>query len=264
MTVNGQKVIEHEKGGYIHDAEGPARLSYDGRMIFAPGNVFGPDVKELGMEVDGYAFGCMSPHYILAFKGEGKGSGRRGGGDGKNLELRFYLAGEKRSIWTLKDIGAEMGGSSLRPEQRIFFVPAANVIASVGAGNNQVHLRRFNVVEALDSAGIDYLFVSSTPPAEAVRGKIFSYKVEVMSKAGGVEFKLASGPANMTVNAKTGVVAWQVPAAFKEEEFKAIVSVKDSAGQEIFHSFTVRVEKVGAAPPPGKEPVKPQPKGTRV
>src|SRR4051812_38857103 len=81
MTVNGQNVVEHEKGGYIHDAEGPARLSYDGRLIFAPGKVFGPDVKEIGMEVEGYAFGCMSPHYILALKGEGKGSGRRGGAD---------------------------------------------------------------------------------------------------------------------------------------------------------------------------------------
>jgi hypothetical protein len=45
------------------------------------------------------------------------------------------------------------------------------------------------------------------------------------------------------------------------------VSVKDAGGQEIFHAFTVKVEKVGTVvppPPPPKEPVKPQPKGTKV
>jgi len=261
VTVDGQKVVDHKKGGYIHDAEGAARISFDGQLLFVPGNVFGPDVKDAGFEIDGYGIGTMSPNYFLALKGEGKGSSRRGGGGGKNAELKFYLAGEKRSIWTMKDVG-EFAGSALPPEQRLWFIPAANVLVGLAAGNNQIHVRRFNVVDALDAAGIDYLFVNSTPPATAERGRIYSYRLDVMSKVGGVQYALASAPKNMTIS-PAGVVAWTVPAAFKEDEFKVIVSVKDKGGQEIFQPFTVRVEKPGSvAPPP--PPGRPVQKGTRA
>lgn len=257
-TIDGQKVIDHQKGGYLNDSEGPPRPTFDGRLIFVPGNVFGHDVKEAGLEIDGYGLGTLSPNYFLVLKGEGRGRRK----DAKGRELKFFLSGEKRSIWTIKDLG-EFAGSSLPPEQKLWFIPAANVLVGLGTGSNQIHLRRFNVIEALDEAGIDYLFVNSTPPAASERGKIFSYRIETLSKAGGVQYSLATAPRGMTIS-PAGVVAWTVPQAFKEDEFKVIVSIKDKAGQEIFHPFTVRVEKPGTnvPPPPVNRP--PVNKGTRV
>lgn len=40
-----------------------------------------------------------------------------------------------------------------------------------------------------------------------------------------------------------GRLSWQVPANLAEKEATAIVAVRDAAGQECFHTFTVMVRE---------------------
>src|SRR5439155_20628360 len=157
------------------------------------------------------------PNYFLALKASGDARHRE-------AKLTIYLTTGHKAIWSLSDV-QEMTRSSLPPEQRIWFIPRANVIASVGEGNNQILLRRFNVLEALEKAGIDYLFVTSTPPPNGARGMVYRYTMQAASKRGSVKYSLASGPEGMTVSSD-GKVEWSVPADFSGDQASVIVSVK--------------------------------------
>ena len=46
----------------------------------------------------------------------------------------------------------------------------------------------------MDKARIDYLYATSRPPAQAVRGKDYVYQTTARSKQGGVTYRLESGP----------------------------------------------------------------------
>ena len=93
---------------------------------------------------------------------------------------------------------------------------------------------------ALNNAGIDYLFVDSLPVTAADPGKPYRYPITVKSKKGGVRFTLDSGPEGMTLS-KDGVLTWNVPAHFEAGPAGVIVTVEDSAGQNVFHTFNVQV-----------------------
>ncbi len=100
-------------------------------------------------------------------------------------------------------------------------------------------LRRVNLAEQLEKSDTDYLVVVSRPPT-AKPGTAFSYKLEVLSKKGGVKFKLESGPEGLAVSDK-GEVTWKVPAKQAESDEDVLVTVSDSSGQEVFHNFKVEL-----------------------
>jgi hypothetical protein len=124
------------------------------------------------------------------------------------------------------------------PWRRMFFIPEANVIAVLPVSNDRVVLHKFDVDAALAKSGLDYLFVTSQPPRTTKAGGTFSYPLAVKSKAGGLTYKVDSGPKGMAVSAD-GVVTWTAPADATDQE--VILTVKDKAGQEVFHTFTVKV-----------------------
>jgi hypothetical protein len=103
-------------------------------------------------------------------------------------------------------------------------------------------LFKFDPEEALEKSGLDYLLVSSHPPRAVKAGTTFSYPIVVKSKQGGVTFTLDSGPKGMAVSA-AGVVTWDVPPDAAAGEQEVILTVRDKSGQDVFHTFSVRVEK---------------------
>jgi hypothetical protein len=105
--------------------------------------------------------------------------------------------------------------------------------------NDRVHVHRFDIEEALDKSGIDYLYVTSTPPSAVARNAAFTYPLAVRSKKGGVKYKVESGPEGMQVDAK-GVLTWNVPPDAVGEQ-NIILTVSDASGQEIFHTFRLSV-----------------------
>jgi hypothetical protein len=73
-------------------------------------------------------------------------------------------------------------------------------------------------------------------------GDTFKYTLTVKAKHSPVSFKIDAGPKAMEVS-KEGVVTWKVPADTPEGDQEAILTVRDSHGQEVFHTFAVRVLK---------------------
>ena len=110
---------------------------------------------------------------------------------------------------------------------------------TVGAGNDKLILRRFDLGAALDATGVDYLFVTSSPPRSAERGAAWRYPVEVRSRRGGVKYELTAAPDGMAVS-PSGELKWDVPAGFNGTEAPVVLLIRDASGREVYHSFKVR------------------------
>ncbi len=99
-------------------------------------------------------------------------------------------------------------------------------------------LHRLDLTAALEKTGIDYLFVTSLPPASATPGSTLSYAIAVQSRRGGLRYTLDSGPPGMTLS-DDGKLQWSVPAGQPAGRQGVIVTITDASGQEILHAFDI-------------------------
>jgi hypothetical protein len=82
----------------------------------------------------------------------------------------------------------------------------------------------------------------SQPPPVAKKGETWTYQLAVLSRKGGVTYRVDSGPKGMEVSPR-GLIRWQVPARTEETEVSVIVTVTDKAGQEVYHTFTLSLRE---------------------
>ena len=146
------------------------------------------------------------------------------------------------------DVGPSSSGSStyrsygpFTTEKMYHLIPDANLLVVVPPAKNRLILKHLDIKAALDNSGVDYLFVASSPLTATKKGGAYHYEPAVLSKRGGVRFKLESGPKDMRMLAD-GKVLWAVPPDFEGNTASVILLVSDASGQEIYHTFTIRVE----------------------
>ena len=156
------------------------------------------------------------------------------------------MLGDERPLINLADIevknlGDRWGGKDVAFDKRVHFIPGAKLIITIPQTNDQLVLHRFDIEEALEKSGIDYLLVTSQPPLSAKKGAAFTYQVVAKAKKGGLKFRLESGPAGMVVSA-AGELRWSVPAGTADKDVSIIVTVSDAAGQETFHTFSLALK----------------------
>jgi hypothetical protein len=231
----GGVVRRYEEGGLGHAVPGPA-----GREVFTGKGVVSPHLR-YGDPADatlGYCLPAVRGDYFLSVKPEWGG---KGGG------FTVYLRGLKHPVARLEGVGHGLsfdsaGGDSHALWRRVVFVPDAKVIAVLPESQDRVVLYPFDPDAALEKSGQDYLLVTSRPPREVTAGGTLTYPVVVKSKQGGVTVTLDAGPKGMAVSA-AGVVTWRVPADAAEGAREVILTVRDGSGQEVFHTFTVRVTR---------------------
>jgi len=123
-------------------------------------------------------------------------------------------------------------------DNRLFLIPDAKLMAILAETGDKIVLHRFDLDALLEKSDVDYLFVTSRPPA-AARGVAFRYTPTIRSKKGGVKLTLDSGPDGMKLT--DGTLTWNVPKDFTDESVSVIVTVTDKTGQEVFHAFTLPV-----------------------
>ncbi len=177
------------------------------------------------------------------------------GGELYKSGFTVHMVGDSRPLtqipYSLADFGrgpGPTGTEAFNPwdreafgnDKRLLFIPDAKLLVILPFTNDKLVLRRLDIEEALAKSGIDYLFVISRPPATITAGTTFAYPLAVTSKAGGVKYRLEAGPEGMRIDAQ-GLVTWPVPAEAPGEEVNVIVTVSDGGGQEVFHTFKLRV-----------------------
>jgi hypothetical protein len=212
-------------------------VNADGGLIIRhDGQFFNRDVKPLS--ADGFRGWMLQPtedpRFFLAARG---------------TELSVCTSADRRAVFTLSDRALEkMDSSSMAPrwynfqgEPRVRYLPGANLLVFLPAGEKQVVVRPFNLIEELEKAGKDYVFILSQPRTHFRAGGTFAYQLEVKSKSVGVTYKLEQGPDGMTVSAG-GEVRWNVPAGQAGKTVPVIVTVSNASGKEVFHTFEIVVD----------------------
>ncbi len=236
---------------YEHNTVGAVVPGPDGKILFTGQGLYTSDLKPIGETRRGMMMTCLPAahgNFYLKmvnplFMPKKIGGGEEQGG------MNIHIAGDTRSLVTVPlDLGKldltamrfrRDARDGLSDDKRIHLIPAAKMIASIPYTNDKLIVRRFDVQEALDKSGVDYLFVTSQPPT-AVRGRDFVYQVAVKSKRGGLQFAVESGPKGMKVT-NSGLVTWRVPATVAEGDHDVLMTIRDQAGQEIFHTFKLRI-----------------------
>lgn len=235
---------------YEHSSVGTVVPSMDGSLVMTCRGVIKPEsinlMSDQNRESGAVAIPCYEPSYFLMWRPPGDYGNQRPRLRG---ELSICTIDDQRTLLSLSDLDemrtVQLGWAPERAqptvEKRFHFFPSAKLLVTLGEGHDELVLRRLDIVESLDKAGLDYLYVSSLPLRIATRGKEYSYRVKVMSKRGKPRYKLESGPEGMMID-PAGRLIWKVPAEIgADKPFGVIVSIKDSSGQEIYHSFNIQV-----------------------
>jgi hypothetical protein len=229
FLLEGNKLRRLDEGEMGHVAPGP-----DGKMLYTAKGPVSRTFKRAmpGDEKLGYCLpGVRGPYFVSLTP------------TGANV----HLLGYQRPIARLEKMehGLRFNGWD-REEfgvwKRFFLVPEANVIVVLPESNDRVMLYKLDMEKALETSGIDYLLITSQPPAVAKRSSAFQYQLAVKTRKGGVKYKVESGPKGMEVT-PTGLLKWTVPAEGTEKDVEVILTVRDSEGQEVFHTFTLQLQR---------------------
>jgi hypothetical protein len=164
-------------------------------------------------------------------------------------KLSFFLPGHEQPFAQLDDVegvtNEQISYGKLRDtlphDQRVHFIPKAQLVVTIPAGDDRLVLRRFDAEAALKKSGLDYLVVTSDPPPAARKGGTYDYQVTAKARKGTVQYRLDAGPKGMQL-AEGGRLTWAVPADFAGEA-DVIITVSDGAGQECFHAFKIGVRE---------------------
>ena len=219
--------------------------SYDGSLLFARAGIYSANLKPVSPEpFQGVAcFPCYHPAYFLGFSGQNRSFNANSAGKAK---LSLYTTSDKRLLVSFTEFD-ELNGPQesfvagrepLTIDKRVHYFPTANLLVNVSAARDQLVLHRLDLTAALEKTGIDYLFVTSLPPASATPGSTLSYAIAVQSRRGGLRYTLDSGPQGMTLS-DDGKLQWSVPAGQPAGRQGVIVTITDASGQEILHAFDI-------------------------
>jgi hypothetical protein len=245
LILRGEKVIPH----YEHDSWGDIIPDAEGRVIHTGRGRYTPELKKIG-DSQG-SLPALHGNLWVSIAG-GDGVHNR---EATSVTVSVHMGDDTRPLATLRDLAGldferdrihrfgEKG--SLPVQKRFFLIPQAKLIAILDRTGEKLHLHRFDLDEVLEKSGVDYLIVTSQPLTVAVKGQEYTYPLVVKSKKGGLKYKVESGPKGMQISSD-GKLAWKVPADCPDAEVDVILTVGDTAGQEVFHTFKIAVQDKAA------------------
>lgn len=226
-TIADGQIQSQKMGGYSIDE---ALIAGNGALVFpTKGPALREDLTKAATEFEGSLFPALDDFLSLSYAIH----------DGKAV-LNIFSNTDARRICTLRDLPELNEKSALPIHNRVFLIPVANVLITVGPGNDHLILRPFDLEQLLKADDVDYLFVRSEPHRTVTRGDEYSYPMMVMSRKGGVTYELQSGPEGMTIS-PDGVLTWKAPVDIKAGNETIIVKVRDKSQQETFHTFRLRL-----------------------
>jgi S1-C subfamily serine protease len=211
--------------------------SADSRFLFTSWGIHDRSLTQAKVpDLNGcFVVPAAEPGYFLALAKQGDGGANPSGmlDDGS---LTVY-SDDRKPLFVVGGLEELKTKHAMSWEKRVHYYPRAGLLVTFDSAKEAVVLRRVDLKEQLEKSDTDYLLVVSRPPI-AKPGTAFSYKLEILSKKGGVKFKLESGPDGLAVS-PTGEVTWKVPAKPTNSEVDVLVTVSDKSGQEVFHNFKV-------------------------
>lgn len=226
-TIANGRIQSQTTGGRSLDE---TLLAGNGALVFPPKRpTLRADLTSIVPELEGTNFPAIDSLLSLSFTKT----------DGKAL-LNVFGNIDPRRMFSIRNLEELTQDTSLPINKRVFLIPEAKVLVTIGKSSGELILRQFDLAEALKAESVDYLFVSSAPKQLTSRGEQYSYPIEVMSRKGDVRLELESGPDGMKLSSE-GVLTWSVPVDFAPGDVVVVVMVSDKSQQQVFHTFHLQV-----------------------
>lgn len=244
ISPNGIRLLSLQGESYTtrsqHASAGYLLPSADGTLVLTSSGVYSQELVQLNKDrFHGHrCLPALHPAYFVSLAGVGPYYGQT---PKTNPVLNIHTTNDRQLLATLPDLEELLGtfGRSVPIDQRVFFLPSAHLLITLPTTNDELVLRRVNLVELLKQSGVDYLFAESTPPRTAQAGKEYTYDIAVQSARGKVRLSLDNGPEDMKL--RRNRLTWKVPANQKPGPASIILTLSDASGQEVFHSYTLKV-----------------------
>lgn len=227
---------------YEHLSAGDLAPSADGNTIYSSKGIYTSDLRKT-LEESGFRYSPATEGELYL----------------RCLEMRLSpLRKPNDNNLTLHHLGSDQmllqlpfsadGPISERPrgrwtpslEQQVILSPQAHAIVLAPFGADHLTIKHFDVDDLLQSAGTDYLFVSSPSWRTAALDQLFEHQLKVKSKNGGVTIGLISAPNGMTL-ALDGKLVWQVPAKVTRQDEVVVMRVEDKLGTTREHKLTLKL-----------------------
>ncbi len=166
---------------------------------------------------------------------------------GNVVSLDLFLPDDERPMAsiplesTVFTHDAFMKNEGLTMDKRFHLSVADNKIIYVPESDDQLQVLSLDLNRAFIESGIDYLYFTSILPPPVIKGKPYSYQVQVASRWGGLEYRLASAPEGMEIN-EDGLITWMAPQNWSGPATEyVIVSITDRTGQSISKVFEIQI-----------------------
>ena len=159
----------------------------------------------------------------------------------------MYLVGRSEPVATLPlddfRLPNNLGRQSEKAPalcRRLFFIPAAQVIAEIPEPRDTIVLHHFDVNEEIRRSGCNDLLVVSRSPKSIRVGEALRYQVQTICKSGKPVYTLDSAPEGMTLS-PSGLLQWTPTKRPASGTASAVISIADS-GQTKLYGFVVGVQ----------------------
>ncbi len=232
-NVVKRQLVWHHPERYGHTVPGPS-----GQFLFTGAGLTSATMKYAHPQDKdyGYCLPAVRGSYFLSM---------RTAQEGKPGAFTIYLVGTRHPLGRPDLVPHNLSFNGWDREEmgmwkRVYFVPQANLIATLPATNDRIVLRKLDVDAALDESGVDYLIVTSQPPRRITAGSRFEYQITAKAKKQPLAFGIATGPEGMTITPK-GKIEWDVPPEAPSGLENVILTVRDAGGTEVFHTFEIQV-----------------------
>ena len=244
MLIDGRQAHVN----YKHDTMGYIAPSPDGELMYTARGIFTYATEDysanLELRAESFPIPAVDGPYSVWIARSDNGNT----GVDATARATIHINGDAESIITIPELSIRSGNygdfharEAMTLDRRVWFVPAAETILTLPTSDRSVVMHRFALDRALEEADIDYLFVTSRPPAAVRRSGTMRYPIEVSSRHGGLTYQLESGPDRMSVS-EDGIVTWRPARRDAGKEQVVIISIRDASGGEITHTFRFTVE----------------------
>ncbi|MFM7056829.1 MAG: formylglycine-generating enzyme family protein [Planctomycetota bacterium] len=184
---------------------------------------------------------AVDPRYFLAVQ---FGTG--------NVQCQICSVADRRTIYTLRNFedmgltGSSQQQQSIRDrlekdrDSSFWLLPDLKSFVTLNWDRQRISIYPFDLEEALKKKGEPWLYVTSIPPLNAVRGSELSHQFQALSSFDTVRYSLESPVEGMSLSPE-GELHWKVPIGFEQDAVRVLVRAT-SNDIEAFVQFEVTVQ----------------------
>ena len=183
----------------------------------------------------------VDPRYFLAVQ---FGTG--------NVQCKICNVADRRTIYTLRNFeemsltGDTDQQQSIRNrletdrESSFWLLPELKSFVTLNWDRQRISIYPFDLEEALKKQGEPWLYVTSIPPLNAVRGSQLSHQFRELSSFDDVQYSLESPVEGMSLSLQ-GELNWKVPVGFEQDSVRILIRAT-SNDSEAFAQFELTVQ----------------------